>query len=62
MQKIKNIEFLRVLFMFSAVWMHMLSKIAKATNLDIYNTLAYNANNGGKAVDGFFLISGFLLY
>ena len=62
MQKIKNIEFLRLLFMLSVVWMHLTAEIAKTTGLDCYKEFAGHFANGGKAVDGFFIISGFLFY
>ena len=62
MQKIKNIEFLRLVFMLSVVWMHLTAEISKTTGLDCYKEFAGHFANGGKAVDGFFIISGFLFY
>lgn len=56
MQKIKNIEFLRLVFMLSVVWMHLTAEISKTTGLDCYKEFARHFANGGKAVDGFFII------
>lgn len=62
MQKIKNIEFLRVIFMCSVVWMHVLARIDGCFSSSVFHSLSLHAGNGGKAVDAFFIISGFLLY
>lgn len=40
MQKIKNIEFLRLVFMLSVVWMHLTAEISKTTGLDCYKEFA----------------------
>lgn len=62
MSKIKNIEFLRIVFMFAVVLMHYTAKWAKLIDVDSIGHIAKHFSNGGKAVDGFFIISGFLLY
>lgn len=62
MQKIKNIEFLRLFFMLAIVLMHYTAKCAKLIDVDSIGHIAKHLSNGGKAVDGFFIISGFLLY
>lgn len=62
MQKIKNIEFLRVIFMCSVLWMHVLMNLDANFPSSIFQSLNIHGSNGGKAVDGFFIISGFLLY
>lgn len=62
MQKIKNIEFLRLLFMFAVVLMHYTDSFFKLTNVEVFRHIVKHFSNGGKAVDGFFIVSGFLLY
>lgn len=62
MQKIKNLEFLRVVFMLSVLWMHLTARLNSLVNSDLLNMFRINSQNGGKAVEGFFIISGFLLY
>lgn len=62
MQKIKNIEFLRLLFMLAIVLMHYTSKSFKLIDIESIEHIARHLSNAGKAVDGFFIISGFLLY
>ena len=60
-KKIKNIEFLRIIFLLSIVCMHLCSRAAKIVNFDYIQSLASGLHNGGKAVDGFFILSGIFL-
>ena len=60
MQKIKNIEFLRIIFMLAILWMHLSARFIKIyPDNSILNYFANHAANGGKAVDAFFIVSGF---
>jgi peptidoglycan/LPS O-acetylase OafA/YrhL len=61
MQKIKNIEFLRIIGCIAVIVLHLFRE--PFTNLfsdiEIYNKGAYILFNGQKSVDLFFIISGF---
>ena len=62
MQKIKNIEFLRVLGCLSVILVHLFcnSKLhGLFPDIEIYNKLSTMTSNGQKAVDLFFMLSGF---
>lgn len=61
MDKIKNIEFLRVFFTFSIVFFHMrihLSYLSVPLYTFLYNAFA----NGRNAVEAFFIIAGFVFF
>lgn len=62
MQKIKNIEFLRVIFLIAILLMHYINKIYTITEVKVYGDFVQYLGNAAKAVDGFFIISGFLLF
>lgn len=61
MQKIKNIEFLRIIGCVAVVVLHLFRRHFADCfpDIDIYSAGAYVLNNGQKAVDLFFIISGF---
>lgn len=62
MEKIKNIEFLRIIGCLAIILYHMFTKtgIAELINdIDIYTKFHNMTSNGDKAVDLFFIISGF---
>ena len=64
MEKIKNIEFLRVMGCFSIVALHLFHswEINKSfPNIDIFNKLYVTTSKGEVAVDLFFILSGFFL-
>lgn len=61
--KIKNIEFLRIIACFAIILLHLFNKSrlhGLFGDIDIYNKLWIMTSNGQKAVDLFFIISGFL--
>ena len=58
MQKIKNIEFLRVTGCIAIVLLHLFSRL-KGYDSDLFHHLRYMTSNGQKAVDLFFMLSGF---
>ncbi len=60
--RIKNIEFLRIIGCISVIMFHLFLKTGicgNFANIDIYNKFAAMSCNGNKAVDLFFLLSGF---
>ncbi len=58
MQKIKNIEFLRVIGCIAIVLLHLFSCL-KGYDSDLFRHLRYMTSDGQKAVDLFFMLSGF---
>ena len=63
MQKIKNIEALRFLFILSIIACHFRSIISESfLNLSIYKSFYYGGGWFGLSVDFFFIISGFFLF
>lgn len=60
MQRIKNIEFLRVIGCIAVVLLHLFM-LLECFNSDLFYHLRIMTCNGQKAVDLFFMISGFLL-
>lgn len=60
MQKIRNIEFLRVIGCLAIVALHLFNKLNEYFgDVSIYNQLHTATSNGQKAVELFFIISGF---
>ncbi len=60
MQKIRNIEFLRVIGCLAIVAFHLFNKLNEYFgDVSIYNQLHTATSNGQKAVELFFIISGF---
>ena len=59
-EKFNNIEFLRVFLTLAIVLFHNRIHLSYL-NIDFYNILYQAFNNGRNAVEGFFIISGFLL-
>ena len=67
MQKIKNIEFLRVFLMFGIVMLH--SYMYRTWNIcklypevELFEKLKQSFYYASNGVEGFFIIAGFLLY
>ena len=60
MDKIKNIEFLRVIGCAAVILLHLFTKmhIGALDDIEIYNKLYGMTRNGNKAVDLFFILSG----
>lgn len=59
MEKIKNIEFLRVIGCFSIIALHVFMCIVeKISDISLFNHLRNMTGNGQKAVDLFFILSG----
>lgn len=62
MPKIKNIEFLRIVACLAIILLHLFNKArlhGLFGDIEIYNKLWVMTSNGQKAVDLFFIISGF---
>ena len=59
MQKIKNIEFLRIIGCLAIILTHLFNKLYGALDIEIYDKLCNMTCNGNKAVDLFFILSGF---
>lgn len=62
MNKIKNIEFLRIIGCIAIILLHLFNKTqlhGLFSDIEIYNKFFNMTNNGQKAVDLFFIISGF---
>ena len=61
MERIKNIEFLRVIGCIAIILVHLFHTVLPKSliNIDIYNKLFNMTSNGAKAVDLFFILSGF---
>lgn len=62
MNKIKNIEFLRIIGCIAIILLHLFNKAGLHglfDDIEIYNKLHCMTGNGQKAVDLFFIISGF---
>lgn len=62
--KIKNIEFLRIVFAFIITLVHMKTGFLKIlhNSVSLYNDIIENIGYAGIAVDFFFIISGFFLF
>lgn len=60
-ERIKNIEFLRIIFLISIVFMHICFSLAGTAGFDYIQRLSEGSHNGGKAVDGFFILTGIFL-
>lgn len=45
--------------MAAVLYMHITDRLSSVVQLDLVNFMSANSHNGGKAVDGFFIISGF---
>lgn len=63
MEKIKNIEFLRIIGCMSIVMLHLFNDYGLHSifpNIELYNKFQTMTSNGQKAVDLFFILSGFL--
>jgi len=61
MQKIRNLEILRIIGFIAVLLLHLFtSRLCKVfPDIEIYNTLGEIFSNGNKAVDLFFILSGF---
>ncbi len=60
MEKIKNIEFLRVFACITIILFHLMDRLGKYFgDINLYTIWQSNIVNGQKAVDLFFIISGF---
>lgn len=62
MNKIKNIEFLRIIGCIAIILLHLFNKAhlhGLFSDIEIYNKFFNMTSNGQKAVDLFFIISGF---
>lgn len=67
MQKMKNIEFLRVIAILAIVLLHFFHSrqggiLNSYVDVPLYNKLFKMTANGQKAVDFFFIVSGFFFY
>ncbi len=60
--KIKNIEFLRIVFAIIVTFVHLKDFILKTFDIPLYNNIVTNTCYAGIAVDFFFIISGFFLF
>ena len=60
MDKIKNIEFLRIIGCMAVILLHLFTRmhIGALDDIEIYNKLYGMTRNGNKAVDLFFILSG----
>ena len=70
MTKLRNIEFLRIIFCMAIVYLHIfncqMSNFIQNTHdnniIDLFNKMAFNCSNGWLLVQGFVMIAGFFLF
>ena len=61
MQKLKNIEFLRLIFILILIYCHLPLLTSVLPNIPIYHFISNNAKFSVLVVDFFFVLSGFFL-
>ena len=62
MEKIKNIEFLRFVFIMIIVWSHLRFGVFDMDKLDVYKEFIVNSGWAWIICDYFFILSGFFLF
>ena len=62
MENIKNVEFLRLVFIMIVVWSHLRFGVFDIDKLDVYKEFIVNAGWAWIVCDYFFIISGFFLF